>query len=335
MSNELKINRNYNIVVKLTTDCPGNCLCCTNRKKEIKNKNENNRIFDVSVFDRLCKNIQKIGGTYICLSGGEPTIVKNIDDYFEIAHSYGLATRINTNGWNVNKLQLKKWISLGLEQIVLSVYSLNENGIKTIRGNDKLLHRTIKAAKTICELKKSYDFLFVIQTVIMKNNYCEMPKLLEFAIKNNADAFWPSYLEDAINLPDIRMEHTDIDLFKAKITPEMKSVIDKYFHNGKKHLYSSLEGIYKNYYDNYIYHLETYQCHWLGRHLTLYPNGTIYPCPGHDYFSSNCQYKINYDSIDEFITTENINKNKFNNSYHCKYCPQGVFQEIKLSNKRL
>ena len=41
--------------------------------------------------------------------------------------------------------------------------------------------------------------------------------------------------------------------------------------------------------------------------------------------------KINFLEINEFITEENIAKNKQCNIENCKYCPQGVFQEIRLT----
>lgn len=331
IQNNKHLHEDYNIVIKLTTNCPANCKCCSNRKREIKNKNEDNSIFEISYFDKICKNIKKIGGSFICLSGGEPTIVKNINDYFEIAHSYNLATRINTNGWNITTENFKKWLSLGLEQIVLSVYSLDANNTKNIRGNERLINRVYETSKIISEFKKSNHFKFIIQTVIMQTNYKEMADILEFAIQNNADCFWPSYLEDAINLPTVRMEENHILHFRNEIIPKMKRIIKNYGYINENISCESIDKLYNDTYENYIYHENKFQCDWLGRHLTFYPNGTIYPCPGHEYFSSPFQMKINFLEINEFITEENIAKNKQCNIENCKYCPQGVFQEIRLT----
>ena len=115
------MNKNFNFVVKLTTGCPGNCKCCKDRQENFKYKNEKAQIFDINVYKKICANIKKLGGSYICLSGGEPTMVKNLDDYIKIAKQYGLATRINTNGWNVTEENLEQWLYYGLDQIVLSV----------------------------------------------------------------------------------------------------------------------------------------------------------------------------------------------------------------------
>lgn len=39
---------------------------------------------------------------------------------------------------------------------------------------------------------------------------------------------WPSYMEDAINLPGVRMEKEDINILKSNIIPKMKDIVNKY-----------------------------------------------------------------------------------------------------------
>lgn len=326
------MNKGLNFIVKLTTGCPGNCKCCHNRQENFNFKNENNKVFDINIFEKICKNIKKIGGSYICISGGEPTMVKNIDDYIKLAKKYELATRINTNGWNVTKESLECWLKSGLDQIVLSIYGLDEKSIIDTRGNKLIFDRSMKAVKAIKELRKKYKFIFIIQTILMKDNYKQMPELLDFAIDSNVNLFWPSYLEDAINLPEIRLSSYEISDFKNNIIPKMKKIIEEKIddNNIKENIMKSLESYYNDGTEIYCYHRENKNCHWSGRHFTFYPNGTIDPCPGHEYFQSQYQYKINYNDIDEFMKLENLNKCKNICFEYCKYCPQGVHHEISF-----
>ena len=81
-----------------------------------------------------------------------------------------------------------------------------------------------------------------------------------------------------------------------------------------------------------VYHKDNENCHWSGKHFTFYPNGTVDPCPGHEYFKSKYQYKINYDEIDEFMKLENLNKCKNLGGPDC-FCP-GNFCANKNSNKK-
>lgn len=326
------MNKEYNFIVKLTTNCPGNCKCCTNRQKNFKHKNENHQVFDIKIFEKICQNIKKLNGSYICLSGGEPTMVKNIDEYINVAHNYGLATRINTNGWNVTEENLEKWLQKGLDQIVLSIYGLDEESIIKTRGNRLIYDKSINATNVIKKLKQKYQFIFIIQTIIMKDSYKELPKLLEFAIDNNANLFWPSYLEDAVNLPEIRMNQEEIKKFKQEIIPQMKKIVKEKIKNKEilKNIEISLDSYYNDGIEEYIYHKDKENCHWAGNHFTFYPNGIIDPCPGHEYFKSQYQYKIDYENIDEFMKIENLKRHSNTCYEYCKYCPQGVHHEISF-----
>ena len=275
-----------------------------------------------------------MGGTYICLSGGEPTIVKNIDEYIKIANEYGLATRINTNGWNVTKTRLEKWLKNGLDQIVLSIYGIDEKTIENTRGSNLIYKRSIKAIDAITELKQKYKFIFILQTVIMKENYKEIPNILKLAIDAKADLFWPSYLEDAINLPDVRLNKEEILDFKKNVIPKMEQIIinENFDKRLEKRLLSSLKKYYENEYEDYIYHKKNCGCHWIGSHFTFYPNGIIDPCPGHEYFKSKYQFKIDYDYIDEFMSIDNLERTKKEIECfdYCKYCPQGEHRELSF-----
>lgn len=329
-----KMNKDFNFIVKVTTGCPGNCKCCRDRQENFKYKS-NSKFFDKNVFEKICYNIRKLGGSYICLSGGEPTMVPNIDEYIIIANKYGLATRINTNGWNVTKGNLEKWLNNGLDQIVLSIYGIDEEKIIKTRGNKLIYERSMRALETIKELKKKYKFIFIVQTIIMKDTYKEMDKILSLAIDYKANLFWPSYLEDAINLPDIRMVENEIKDFKNNVIPKMKSVImsKKFNKNLTERLLKSLDKYYNDGVKNYIYHEEGINCYWAGHHFTFYPNGIIDPCPGHEYFKSDYQYKIDYKEIDEFMKIENLQKVEHICFDYCKYCPQGMHHEISFMDE--
>ena len=329
------MNKDYNFTVKLTLDCPGNCKCCTNRQKNFMEKGKNKfGIFNLYYFKEICRNIKKLNGAYICLSGGEPTIVNNIDEYINIAHQYGLATRINTNGWGITKQKLSVWLDSGLDQVVLSVYSLNSDKTKIVRGNQNLYKKMIDATKIIKEAKEKTGLIFVMQTVIMKENYREIPEILEFAIDNNVDRFWASYLEDAINLKNIRMEVKDIKNFKEIIIPKMKNIIEDKIENIKlkKRLLMDIDNYYNDEFNDYIYHKGIFKCPFIGKSFTFYPNGNVDPCPGHEYFKSNKQILLDYNKIDEFMNISNLNANLNTTFKYCKYCPHGIQNELFLKD---
>ena len=86
-----------------------------------------------------------------------------------------------------------------------SIYGVDENTVNETRGNGEIFKRSLRALQVLSELKLKYNFIFIVQSVMMNDNYNQIDKILDLAIKSHADKFWPSYLEDAINLPEARL----------------------------------------------------------------------------------------------------------------------------------
>ena len=107
MNNNVSCN-NYTSVIKVTLGCPGMCKSCTNRRSLFSKKKNDNGTMDLNLFSRICNELKTLGGKYVSLSGGEPTILPNLDQYIEIAKNNNLAVRINTNGWGFTEKNLSK-----------------------------------------------------------------------------------------------------------------------------------------------------------------------------------------------------------------------------------
>ena len=323
--------KNYNFMVKVTTLCPGNCKCCKNRLSEFKKIDYDKVYFDINNFKKLCNAIKNIGGTYIALSGGEPTIVQNLDEFISVAHNAGLATRINTSGFFIDEEKVKKWLDLGLDQIVLSIYGVDENTVNETRGNGEIFKRSLRALQVLSELKLKYNFIFIVQSVMMNDNYNQIDKILDLALKSHADKFWPSYLEDAINLPEARLSEEQVESFIKDIKPKMNRVLKNNNLDKQKNM-QSLDDIYKENYSDYIYHSEDFKCYHIGNHISFFPDGRIDPCCGFEYICDKERIYVDYNKIEEILTTEfmgNLAKRKIE---YCKYCPQGLHKEFLLRN---
>lgn len=322
-----------NYVFKLTTACPGRCACCAGRRNQFQNSGKCGT-FSKRAFETVCEKIAQNGREYICLSGGEPTVLPDLDDYIKIAHSLGLTTRLNSNGWGLTEENILRWLSAGLDQIVLSLYSLEREKVAKVRGNPLIYDNSLRALHAIRKLKLQHNFVFILQTVIQRDTFEELPALLKTAIDANADRFWPSYLEDAIHLPDIRMRWQDIERFRQQTVLQMVQVItDSSLSDRKK---AELENAVRQYYldpfADYIYHPDDYVCPLRSRHFTFYPSGVVDPCVGHEYFTSNEQLTVDYtdpNSVSRlFDTVQNIPPAAYP---YCRYCPQGVHRELIIA----
>ena len=142
-----------------------------------------------------------------------------------------------------------------------------------------------------------------------------------------------NYLEDAINLENIRLTEKNIKKFKSEVIPKMEMYINNYdkYKGIKNKIILDIRKIYNKEYKNYIYHDSNITCPWLGKHFTFYPNGIVDPCPGHEYFKSKSQWHIDYENIEDFFTKDNLEKSMLVQYEYCKYCPQGEHKSICLS----
>lgn len=322
-------------VIKVTSNCPGRCKCCANRKKLFPNKTTNNGIMDISFFEKICIQLKDMGNKYISISGGEPTTLVNLDQYIKIAKQNNLVVRVNTNGWNVTEDSFENWMKSGLDQIALSIYGLTPEGVNKTRGKIDIFERSMNALNVISNYRKSNKFLFIMQTVIMKDNYTILPDLLQKAFESKCDLFWPSYLEDSYNLPELRLSEKDISYFKNEILNKLKIVVEDNVEEEsiKNELFVQVEKYFNNRnYSSGVYHDEnSSKCTLPGRFLLIYPNGLIAPCPGHEYFSSEKELLMGENTLKNIVFSKEFKSFDQDRNMYCSYCPQGVHIGFKLN----
>ncbi|MEK7106954.1 MAG: radical SAM protein [Patescibacteria group bacterium] len=328
---------NLNAIVKVTTLCPGNCRSCIHRKENFIRKKGPSPFFDLRLFDDVCRNIRAVGGKFVSLSGGEPTIVPNIERYIATAQRHGLTVRMNTNGWWITRENVEKWLDKGLNQIVLSLYGTDKDLVALTRGNKFMYEKTRHALAVLRELKKTRQFIFIVQTILLRDNYRVMPEIFKAAITANADVFWPSYLEDAKFLPDIRMTPEDIRVFRTSVIPRMIAVAREHILMPARRagIMAALRRIYRKRYDGYRYHRSGHRCRIIGHHFTFYPDGTVDPCPGHEYFPSRFQQHLSHSNVDMVVSRENLARLAHRSFRYCRYCPQGEHVGINFTGRKL
>jgi len=157
------------IIVDTTRKCNLNCLICFANANQYKG-NE----FKQKDLDRL-KDYQ-----LIFLSGGEPTVRKDLDQLIKRCVKNGQKPVLFTNGVKLtNKKYLKKLHRAGLRSVLFQFDSLDDNDCQYVRGK-KLVKEKIKALKNLNDFKIPVS----IWSVIMKNrNLKDIEKLHRFVLK--------------------------------------------------------------------------------------------------------------------------------------------------------
>ena len=319
---------------KITTKCPANCKCCQERLNnflEIENYKENRELYNkiIKIFESSGDKINNLS-----ITGGEPTI---IDGLYDIVYKFterGIRVGIDSNGWNIDYKWLKKMEEVGLEYVLFSFYSLNKDIFNYLRGskNNELFLRATNAKKCMEYYKKNGGKVKIrLQTVIMKENYLELPSMLEMAIKSGFDSFSTAYYISNNCDENLIMGEKEIERFNLEVKPAIEKVLKKYIHDYKKRR-SNIEKldeffvfnkVSKEELHNGIYRPKGENCNDY-RKIAIYPNGDIAPCLAFDYRMER-KFMRNINTINNFDIKNNESFfGKWSEGYDmCRRCSSG------------
>lgn len=151
--------------LSVTDLCNFKCHYCL--PNGYQGKHPNNEL-TLNEIINLAKGFAKLGTEKIRLTGGEPTLRKDIADIIAACKAPKNIHKvaITTNGWRLEK-HYKNWIDAGLDQINLSIDSLDEKTFTQITGKkslggilraiDKLLVQDNIGLKVNAVLLKKYE----------------------------------------------------------------------------------------------------------------------------------------------------------------------------------
>ncbi|MBI5871581.1 radical SAM protein, partial [archaeon] len=102
--------------LNITNRCNFRCVHCA-FDSGMRTMNE----FSLNKIRQILIDTKKLGGERIDITGGEPTIRKNIFEIIKIAKSLGYKVELVTNGSLLNKKGLLRLKTIGLDSIAVSL----------------------------------------------------------------------------------------------------------------------------------------------------------------------------------------------------------------------
>ena len=123
-----------------------------------------------------------LGILQIHLSGGEPTVRKDLEDIVEVAAKAGLYTNLITAGVTLTRDRLKKLKDLGLDHVQLSIQDVNEANAEKISAYKNGLAKKRELGKWVRE----FDMPLTINAPIHRHNIENLPAIIDFAVEMGA-----------------------------------------------------------------------------------------------------------------------------------------------------
>lgn len=158
-------------LLRIGTSCNQNCVFCFN-------KNRSN--FELSSEDvkESIKSLSEIQKDFICFSGGEPTLRKDISEMISYAKKHGFKViGIQTNGMLLeDQGHLQELVNHGLNYIYFSLHSYRPEISDILTGVKGGFDRTLKAINNALNLNLDVELNYVINS----ENYTEIVSFVKF-----------------------------------------------------------------------------------------------------------------------------------------------------------
>jgi pyrroloquinoline quinone biosynthesis protein E len=124
----------------------------------------------------------ELGILQIHLSGGEPTVRKDLEDIVEVAAKAGLYTNLITAGVTLTRERLQRLKELGLDHVQLSIQDVDEANAERISSYKDGLAKKRQLGKWVREL----DMPLTINAPIHRHNIENLPNIINFAVEMGA-----------------------------------------------------------------------------------------------------------------------------------------------------
>ncbi|MEN7982339.1 MAG: radical SAM protein [Nanoarchaeota archaeon] len=269
------------------------------------------------------EKMKKLGVNYIIITGGEPLLRKDIVEIVNIFSNLGMSTRLQTNGLLLTKEKLNELIKAGLNDITISIDTLNNKkqdeicGVKSLNMSDK----SLETLKLVSE--KMPNSMTIANIVFSHKNIDEIIKLIKILDSLNV---WPTFC------PVSLAEESNNQLFKAKADcfnftrkdlDKMEKIFKEIFYLKKQGYKISLSSKYLKQSLDYI---KTGNRKWICNagelYFVIFPKGQFSLCD---------DVETKYNILDKnFI--EKYKSKKFKNfmkhsQNKCNGCIYGIFRE--------
>ncbi len=162
----------------LTDYCTRRCVYCFAGAKYTEEQVDASAFLPVQRFEEIIKEAAAIGVSNIEISGGDPFIVKNIDQYLKVMidffpFDWGTSTKSL-----ISKEMACKLAICGLKEMQVSIDSCNPNTVNRLLGVSNAFEEEIATIRNLMDA----GIRVVTKTVITSLNILEIPETVRYLV---------------------------------------------------------------------------------------------------------------------------------------------------------
>ncbi len=332
------------VIVKPTLLCNGNCSTCSYRKN-LHRSVLKEKMLSLDDWRRILAVAKTLGAQSMGISGGEPTLYKDLVALVEIGKNLGFEVYINSNGGIINQELASQLLEAGLDKMMISLYASTPRIHDRMKGRKGLWHQACNALKIFDSLKKDLQsFKLTTQTFITKENYLDFDKLVRLHYALGSESVAVSYLEGDYFKKKHLLDIDELREFRDKIIPKAIAFCKTFEPDIREEAIQRLEVFYSSktlshknfskgiYRPKDIFREICPRPQWFA---IILANGDVHPCNAVEYSHEPVMgnlFKKSFLEIWHSKKWDDFRKNNFNlhEIDYCTYCPMPIHTNIRL-----
>ncbi|HNY51147.1 MAG TPA: radical SAM protein [Smithella sp.] len=267
----------------VTERCNLRCRMCNIWKRKSEE-------MSLEKIEQCAKVLKALKVQNIVLTGGEPLLRPDISDIVSLFDEYGFTMRLQTNGTLVTKEKIKRLARAGLENITISLDTLDKNKFDWICGSRDLVRKVKESLDIFAEYMKGF---IVVNTAVSRINIAELPDLVRFVHSKGAYAsLVPVHLQADKSSEgfcygyqhEMLCSNEDLSVIEKVYAELLKMKKEGYrIINSQKFLRASQDYFRTGHY--------AWNCRAGERFFVVYPDGGVAPC---DIFPPLCNIQSDF-----------------------------------------
>ncbi len=267
----------------ITNRCNFRCIHCCFQSGEIMPEE-----FSVEKITTVLQEFKNLGGQRIDITGGEPLTRPDLEEIISVAKKLELKIELVTNGSLLTATKLKKFKTLGVDGVAISMDGSCHEIYRKIRPITKTTYdRIIENIKTCVKL----GFYTKINTVVFKSNFKDLisinDRCLEWGVQEQGFYYFTPVGRGASSPGEVVDPMLWLQLVRTQLAPRQNRI--------KLSIETPLLENILGGKTNTACYLEN---PW---HLQILPDGNVYPCAIMAFYHRPCG-NLNLQTLTEIWT---------------------------------
>lgn len=162
------------LLAELTHRCPLQCPYCSN-PTELERVD---RELDTEEWINVFRQAADMGVLQIHLSGGEPTVRRDLEEIVIKTTEFGLYSNLITAGVTLTRERLERLANCGIDHVQLSIQDIEPKNADRLAAYKRGFEKKVQVAEWV----RDFDLPLTINAPIHRQNIANVERIIQFAV---------------------------------------------------------------------------------------------------------------------------------------------------------